>query len=342
MNNQEAKRHHYIPQFILKKFYDENEKVKYYNIETKELDSKITKNIFMNMHMYRDEINHKDNPTIIESTLAKFESEIAELFKDKFYNSDEIRINRAELEKIRIFLGLLSFRSDYRLDQYKNKTFDEQTLKILSNYIKNDDYEDLWKREICELAKMRSFDEIKNNNLIDPIIKSDFNQLLSGYYMSIVDARGGEFLITDVYPTLEICPLVNGVNINLHYFYPISPNRMIVLNHIMFKKDLNNNVDSNSLLKQIKKISEIGGNTLKQPKQQLSYKGLYNVDDIFIYNPQKIYKNELYYINSLFLNEARIGILFKNSDKIIDSINYFNERNDTKQKFIELENIIKK
>ena len=342
MNNQEAKRHHYIPQFILKKFYDENEKVKYYNIETKILDSKITKNIFMNMHMYRDEINHKDNPTIIESTLAKFESEIAELFNDKFYNSDEIRINRAELEKIRIFLGLLSFRSDYRLDQYKNKTFDEQTLKILSNYVKNDDYEDLWKREICELAKMRSFDEIKNNNLIDPIIKSDFNQLLSGYYMSIVDARGGEFLITDVYPTLEICPLVNRVNINLHYFYPISPNRMIVLNHIMFKKDLNNNVDSNSLLKQMKKFSEIRGNILKQPKQQLSHKGLYNVDDIFIYNPQKIYSNDLEYINSLFLNEARIGILFKNSDKIIESLNHFNERNDTKQKFIELENIIKK
>ena len=26
----------------------------------------------MNMHMYRDEINHEDNPTFIETTLAKF------------------------------------------------------------------------------------------------------------------------------------------------------------------------------------------------------------------------------------------------------------------------------
>lgn len=334
---QEAKRHHYIPQFILRNFNNENNQVNYYDIETNKLEPRNTRSVFMNMHMYRDEINHIDDPTFIESELAKFETEIAELFKKKIIDVDEIIINRAELEKIRIFLGLLSFRCDYRSYQYKNNNFDENTRQVLANYVKNDDYEDLWKREIEELAKFRSFDDFHKSIIIDPIIKMDFEQLLKGYYMTVVDARGGEFLLTDVYPTLEICPLLNGTNIHLHFFYPISPTRMLVLNHIMFRKEGKYTINSDPVLGPMKRISEIRGNLLKQPKHILAHSGTYSIDDKYIYKPQKIYARDLSYINSLFLNEARIGILFKKSERVIDSISFFNSEDNTKQKFEELE-----
>ena len=195
----------------------------------------------------------------------------------------------------------------------------------------------MWKREIEELAKIRSFIDLDLNNVIDPIIKADFEQLIKGYYMTIVDTRGGEFLLTDVYPTLEICPLIDGVNINLHYFYPISPTRMLVLNHIMFRKEGKYNIESDPVLGPMKWISEIRGNLIKQPKNILAHQGTYSIDDKYIYKPQKIYYKDLKYINSLFLNEARIGILFKDSEKIIDSIVFFNREDNTKQKCVELE-----
>ena len=37
-----------------------------------------------------------------------------------------------------------------------------------------------------------------------------------GFYMTIIEARGGEFLLTDVYPPLEIFPVRSGVNLHMH------------------------------------------------------------------------------------------------------------------------------
>ena len=64
----------------------------------------------MNIDMYRDEENHQENPVFIENSLSIFESEIANLINNKLLNDKEIIITRAELESLRIFLSLLSFR----------------------------------------------------------------------------------------------------------------------------------------------------------------------------------------------------------------------------------------
>lgn len=196
----EPKRHHYIPQFILRNFQDENSQVTYWDIENSKLEKRNTRSVFMNMNMYRDEINHQDNPTTIESTLAAFEQEIAELINKKFLTSNEVVITREELEKLRIFLTLLSFRSNLRMEQYRNNNFNESTRKILEDY-SPEGFEDLWKREVEELAKCRSYTDVECNEVVDPIIKTDFFNDLKGMYMTLVDARGGEFILTDIYPT---------------------------------------------------------------------------------------------------------------------------------------------
>lgn len=83
MVKQEARRHHYIPRFILRKFNDDNGLVYYWNIKKKRLQKKNVKNIFLNIDMYRDESLHKDDPTQIETKFSVFEKEIAELIKEK-------------------------------------------------------------------------------------------------------------------------------------------------------------------------------------------------------------------------------------------------------------------
>ena len=176
---QESKRHHYIPQFILRNFQDENSQVSYWDIENSKLEKRNTRSVFMNMDMYRDEINHQNDPTSIESTLAVFEQEIAELIKRKFLTSNEVVITREELEKLRIFLSLLSFRSNSRMEQYRNKNFNASTRKILENYSPKG-FEDLWKREVEELAKCRSYADVESSEVVDPIIKTDFFNDLKG------------------------------------------------------------------------------------------------------------------------------------------------------------------
>lgn len=308
---QEPKRHHYIPQFILRNFQDENSQVTYWDIENSILGKRNTRSVFMNMHMYRDEINHQDNPTSIEDTLAVFESEIAEFINKKLLTSNEITITRKELEKLRIFLSLLSFRSNLRMEQYQKNDFNESTHKILENY-SPEGFEDLWKREVEELAKCRSYADVESNNIVDPIIKTDFFNDLKGMYMTLVDARGGEFLLTDIYPTLEIFPVTTGVNIHMHCFYPLSPTRMLILNHIMFKESVDN-----PLLESMKAVSKISGNMIVPPKSKRIMPTAFLPNDTFTYKVRKIYQDDVEYINALFLNEAQVGVRLLNTYSIL-------------------------
>lgn len=318
----EAKRHHYIPQFILKNFLDNKGQVFYWDIEKEVLEKRNPRSIFMNFDMYRDEVNHKDKPTSIESSLAIFEGEIATLIRQKFLKDNEIIITRSELEALRIFLSLLSFRSDLRKDQYKNCKFNESTKTLLEKYAKGN-FEDLWKREIEILSKCRTFKDVKESEEIDPIIKTDFMNDIIGFYMTIIEARGGEFLLTDVYPTLEIFPVRSGVNLHMHCIYPISNNRVLLLNHIMFKPELQGNL----LTEPMRRISQIKGDMIMPPKNKYKISRQFlSSEDQYIYKVRKIYAPDIEYINALLLNEARIGVMFTDVDSIQQSVIQFNRR----------------
>ena len=334
MLKQEARKHHYIPRFILRNFNDETGLVYYWNIKKKRLQKKNVKNIFLNIDMYRDELLHEEDPTQIETKFSVFEKEIAELIKEKILCSTEIVLTRRELEKMRIFMTLMAFRSNIRMEQYKNNSFDEETRNILLQYQPNDDFVELWKRELDVLAASRTYKEIEESEVIDPIIKQDFMNDLFGYYMTFVDARGGDFLLTDVYPTLEVIPIGQKGKIGLHYFFPLSPTRMLVLNHIMFKEQKNK---FDPFLSSFISFSQIGDKLIVPPVKKYKSVGIHTQDDIFTYNVRKIYITDVIYINALFLNESRIGFIFKDKSRIYDSIISFNKRVDTKQKFLEME-----
>ena len=333
---QEAHKHHYIPRFILKNFNDENGQVNYWNIEKNKLEKRNIKSIFMNVDMYRDELLNEDDPTQIESKFSVFECEIADLIAKKILDKDEVVISRRELEKLRIFITLLSFRSNSRMEQYKNNQFDDSTREKLLKFQPDGNFEELWKRELDTLATCRSYQEIQESDVIDPIIKLDFTNDLMGFYMTFIDARGGQFILSDIYPTLEIFP--TGVaNIHMHCMLPLSPTRMLLLNHVMFKKENENN----PMLTEMRTLSQIKGDAIVPPKNKYVSYGLLNKDDQYIYKVKKVYKSDVQYMNALVLNETRVGIIFRDKDRIVDSISSFNERTDTKQKFIELENALK-
>lgn len=335
---QEPRKHHYIPQFILRNFYNSNNLVNYWNIETSKLETRNTKKIFMNVDMYRSEQLNIDDPTQIEFNFSIFECEIAKLIAEKgFINSKEIVIRRDELEKLRIFISLLSFRSNFRMEQYKNSFFDPETKEILMHYQPDGNFENLWKNELNILAKCRTYKQIKDSNEIDPILKEEFLNDLKGYYMTIADARGGQFILSDIYPTFEAFQ-TQEATITMHYLLPLSPTRLLLLNHIAFKKECS----SNQLTKRMLDISKIKGDLIETPKNKYDKGIVTSMDDEFVYKVKKIYEDDIIYVNELILNEARVGIIFQDAKHIINSISSFNSKNDTKQNYLNLEKVLVK
>ena len=313
---------HYIPQFLLRNFLDDTGLFYYWDNEKKYLSKRNTKSVYMNRSMYSSKEINSDNPVEVENNLSKFEQEISPIFK-KLCSSDEAVLSRRELEMLRIFLSLLSFRSDLRMKQYKEKRFNKSTEELLNDFKGEQNFEVFWKSEINRLAKCRTFEDIMNVEGVDNIIKLDFYNDLIGYYMTLVEARGQEFIISDVYPTLEIFPISPEVNIHLHAFYPISPTRTILLNHIIFKECLREKPDP--IIGPMVKLSRIKGQMLKEPKNSYPMgSAIHTPDDKFFYRPIKIYENDVVYINTLFLNETRNGFAFKNPEKIKSSIKKYN------------------
>ena len=338
MSKQEPKKHHYIPRFILKNFNNGNGQVNYWNIEKDKLEKRNTKSVFMNIDMYRDEsLNHED-PTQIESKLSIFEREIAELISNKILNKEKIILDRRELGKLKIFTTLLSFRSNHRMKQYSENLFDGFTRQILLKYQPDGNFKELWKREIDDIATCRCQKDIENSKTIDPIVKREFLNSMSCFYMTFVDTEDEEFILTDIYPTLEVFPINVNINLHMHYLFPLTPTRMLILNYFVFRNDCWHNPTLNMMLEH----SQIQGNAIIPPINIYKNIGTFNPDDKFIYHVRKICRKDVEYINALFLNEAKVGFIFRNKNKILNSVISFNNRNDTKQNFISLEKKINK
>lgn len=107
---------------------------------------------------------------------------------------------------------------------------------------------------------------------------------------------------------------------------------MLILNHIMFKEET-----SDPLLNAMKAFSKITGDMIMPPKSKRVMATTFLPSDTYTYRVRKIYQDDVEYINALFLNEARVGIMFRDEERIADSIYAFNRRGDTKQSYDALE-----
>ncbi len=321
-------KHHFIPQFILKNFTHHNEQIYYWSKKTSKIEVRNTRSVYMVKNLYRDEKNHPTDPAIIEKKFAKLESVIAILFHEKIIGKEPIVLSRHENEKLRKFLFLLSFRSSARKQQYIDANFDETTKSSLAKYVKNEDYVDLWLREIDTILDTENYHEIQNSKNVSWEIRTDFRTHLSSYYMTFVTPRGQDFLLCDIYPTAEIYPLgLNGANLYAHFIFPISPNLLLLLNHIAFKPG--SNVDL-PITNNMVTLSMIKGNSVKPPKAIYIDSRAYNKEDIYTYKINKIYKNEVEYINMLMLNEVNNGFSFTDIHRIKDSIKKYQEDDETR------------
>lgn len=320
-------KHHYIPQFILRNFNKEGNRVCYWNIENNKLEERSTSSIFMEKNLYRNN-DYSDEPTKIERKFSQLENEISQLIKNNILNREVITLTRAEAFKLRNFLFLMSFRIRARMQQYRDQNFTPDTKEYLSSYVKNENYEKLWLEELNNILDAKSIENVLNADA-DSIMKEQAFSFKSFYYLTFVKTKEQNFLLGDVYPTAEIdISLINDSpeKTFLHFLYPITPNLMIILNNVIFKKQyeaINKSMKDIVDIDTIIMRSKIKGNCIFEPIPHYAKPNQYSLDDIFEYHLKQIKNSEVLYINSLILNEAKKGIIFKNKYGIYDSIKYY-------------------
>lgn len=286
-------RHHYIPQFILKNFcFDGTKHLYFFDKKNKEIFIKDTRDIFMERNLYRDEVNNAD-PVKIEKDLSRFENEISHIIKEKFLNDSEIVLSVEEDEKLKLFFAIMGFRSKNTNDRFgENAT--KESRQFYSHYQKDGDLLDLWKRNLGYLVNCRSLkDVMEHENIDDPIkvflMRDTFG--VTGLYFVVAERREGcDFIIGDAYPVVVNGILPNGIPLPLFSIFPLSPKRVLML-------------VSNGANFAPREVVEFRECVLRNPK--------IDCNKITI-RVKRLYQEEIEYINSLILKEAKKGIAFKN------------------------------
>lgn len=226
-------RHHYIPQFILRNFcFNDNNDLYYYDKESQETTIRNARDVFMEKNLYRDEINHSDNPTKVEKDLARFENEISQIINGRFRNDKEITLTFDEEERLRIFFAIMGFRSKNASNIFSQNA-SRQDKKFYSYFQGNDNLQDFWKRNLGYIINCRTVEEILNHENIDIPIKIFFQRDTLGFfgmYFVVVERKENEdFVIGDAYPVIDNGLLGDGLRLQIYSIFPISPSRVILL-----------------------------------------------------------------------------------------------------------------
>ena len=285
-------RHHYIPQFILRNFaYDGNNGLHYFDVSTKSIVDVKTTDVFVQRDLYRDEINHVDNPTKLEQDFAKFEQEVSKIVK-KCLGDNQVILTVEEYNALIVFFSLMGFRS---YNTY-SKTFNKVDGKDFYSFWQEDgNLSDFWRRNLEYLVNCRSIDEVINHPKIDEPVKEFFMRDSFGYsgkYIAIMERRGPkDFVISDSYPVvvtgegdipyLPVMPMFD--------YYPISPKRIIVF--------CSDGVDEAPL-----SVRMFENNNLKKPY-------LHKKTKQFEIKVTKIYENTVSEINEDIIKHAQSGFI---------------------------------
>lgn len=291
----EPKRHHYIPQFILRNFcVDDKGTVYYYDkIRCRTSVQKI-QNIFMSMHLYRDEVNSPDDPTKLERDLSVFESEVSHIIKNKFLCEKEITLNMHEDAKLRLFFAIMGFRAERVKETFKN----QKSTSLYAPYQQDCNFEDLWKRNLSKIVNCRSIYEVIEHPEIDAPVKVFFHRdtlNISGLYFVVVERDNcEEFILCDTYPVVITGVLNNGLPLHIYSIFPISPDRAILM-------------VSNGAVLSPRNVTFFRPLVFTEPKM--------NNDGTYTIRVKKIYSEEVKHINEYLAKEAKLGFISRSCEK---------------------------
>ena len=283
----EPRRHHFIPQFILKNFADENGYLNYFNKETNKEEYLLPTNVFVRKNLYRDEKNNYILPIEIELDLSKFEGEVAPIIK-KLLTGDIITLTKGEDEKLKLFIFAMDFRSERAMKNFV-QNFKGDDKKPLAGFQPDGDMISYWKRNLAEIVKCRKINDVINNKRIDDYVRFHVLHDVGDCYLMIYRKKGKDnFVLSDTYPTVEC--FVNPFKIKFYNFYlPLSPERVLIAVNNIFQKDTKGDLI---------------------PSESFLYKPDVDENNL-IFKVGKAFKNFVNNLNKISIDNCSRGYIFK-------------------------------
>lgn len=322
--------HHYIPQFILRNFSDDNKKINVYNLSTCDLSVRNIRTQYSKDNLYK--MSNIENVMHVEESFAKLECEAAPIITRINNSKSQVIVNRIELQILKKFFFLMSFRSERRMTQYRDSYFDPLTEIILSPQTKDHDYMDLWLRELKFLLD-HDISEYKICDDLSMPIYLDFENTFKDKYMVVWRAYLTEdFIITDNCGTFERSSGGLFPGANVISFYPISYTKIIGFVTKAFEHKQTQDMHKSNFAMEL----------FPFPRNRRVVKNQFNAMDEYVYKICKLTNNDVRYTNALLLNEATSKISFNELQAIGKSVIYYEEESNNKNDYSTLLEIIER
>lgn len=250
---------HYIPRFIIRNFAlddhlkhsKERHHIYYYSLDDQRFRIADVDTSFGVYDMYAD-IQNAENLNWVELELSILEQKASGIINRILAERHEITLTYSELVNLRKFLWIMSFRFPSRRRQYTENRFCDHGKRVEMEFMNakgRSSLDDVWLENIrgflletVDDALDITYDDIAKKRVrgdIGHMEHIDYKFHVKHTFLCIWDApESYEFILTDngfaVYETCAGRALPSQAH---HYFYPISPRRIIVCSNIWFKPD---------------------------------------------------------------------------------------------------------
>ncbi len=349
-------RHHFIPQFILKRFSHKNEinkknKLEYFirvvNNFTLDIESVNTKDAYMIKNLYDYDDGVTNNIKKLEKDFnSKLEQKVVPIIEKLVTSENIFKINRIERMWLKKYTLSVLYRTETNMSFYLQEN--TKNLDLYSRSAKlGESRLDLWKRELRLLLDL-DFDDLMKLEKSTISLSNFAKDTFLGYLTIMKSSENEEFIISDVGKVLEmVVPKEkkpkqkmqkmlkdrgitiseeelakvlkeNGGKITNFTFYPVSPNFAIVL--------VNQYREGSFFTdKHFPRPHNHFVNHQEIKKKSYITPELRNNEDKYEYDIVKLSSIETIYINILTLNESKKNFTFKIPSKIIDSVRCYNK-----------------
>ncbi|KAF9086397.1 hypothetical protein BGX29_001420 [Mortierella sp. GBA35] len=290
--------------------------------------------------MYRDIT--ADDCMKFEKLLAKLES-ASSTFIRQIWTGEDLSLTRAQLSDMKKFLAIMMYRGENRRSQYYDESFDMMTLISVKKHMYNNNIEriqDVWFDNLKWLIETPVNDILKEyvktlaiapedpfailreyNGPIHVLELLDFAHMVHNYVCIWQAEEGSEFILSEgCFGAFE-----GHMGICFHNFFIVSPRYAIVL--------VNRNYMFGTMEKLPLRKSWFGESLhanpetiyMKGPLPKNMTESDFSSNDLFKYRRIVVPKQDVYMVNSIFLDARRKYLTYKSSVSMYKSLRYYDK-----------------
>lgn len=337
---------HYIPQFILKGFCNDNKQLIYCDLDDKTVSSRNPRSVFSEEGYYPDQLE--------KDLCVKIEHAFANLYHNKLENpKSRISLTPEELFTIKKYLIVSAIRHKYELTVAEEEFLkgvpdglkslfnaDHNYIESLNHVLGFDNQDELFDYLNNRMNTLSSFGDIENSN--EMYLWAEMRQIVYNYLVFVRAGENEEFLINDIgravfegpmsirklnatLDTVAHNPLLYRVALMItprdYSFYPITKKLAIITFDVFYKMLTESEIQMNVILpKEYPTVDSFLGfgsrQTLSPPKVMNNYGS-----KEYRYELKRLTSVDVAFLNSLLIHQSYRFIACSDLSKIQESVN---------------------